>query len=410
MNKLNQLLNIYGLKNDSLDVDQLLSNFNSEMEAGLKNKPSSLAMLNSYLSLPKSWSTETVAIIDAGGTNLRIGLGSLNEDKSVELHNFKKIEMPGKQKKESADILFNSIADILHDYKNDFKKIGFCFSYPTEITPNHDGRLLYWTKEIKIPDLVGCNIGKSLNNILNKRSIYDKKITVLNDTVATLLSGYSIGSKINASKYIGFILGTGTNTSCIINNQIYNVESGGFSKFPLLKIDEDLDKHSENEGNYRFEKAIAGAYLGTLTLRLIQNLALDGILSNKAQASILVMHEIDTAVFSNLINKVDKNNIFFSDIFSDTDREIISHAFSAIIERASMFAAVNIASAVLFKSKDTESTVCITIDGSTCYKTPGMYELIKKNLINILNPYNINFKLIKTKDAPAIGAALSTLS
>ena len=58
-----------------------------------------------------------------------------------------------------------------------------------------------------------------------------KKITILNDTVATLLSGYTIGVKKNISQYIGFILGTGTNSSCIINDYIYNVESGGFSNF-----------------------------------------------------------------------------------------------------------------------------------------------------------------------------------
>ena len=51
---------------------------------------------------------------------------------------------------------------ILTANKNDFSKIGFCFSYPTEIFPNKDGKLLYWTKEIKIPRMAGQFIGKNL--------------------------------------------------------------------------------------------------------------------------------------------------------------------------------------------------------------------------------------------------------
>ena len=411
MRELTQLLNKYGLNNNLLDIDKLLNNFHSEMSAGLDRKKSSLAMLNSYLSLPKVWSDETVAIIDAGGTNLRIGLGTFKKDETVKLHNFTKIEMPGKQKEESPDTFFNIIADVLHDYKNDFKKIGFCFSYPTEIMPNKDGRLLYWTKEIKIPKLVGCNIGQSLNSTLCKKEMNNKKITILNDTVATLLSGYSIGKKFNISNYVGFILGTGTNTSCIINDQIFNIESGGFSRFPILNFDNDLDEHSENQGYYRFEKAIAGAYLGTLTLRLLQQLALDNLLSTKAQASLLAMHEISTFYFSELVTgDFNDKNILFSEIFNDLDRKIIKTVFEKIVERASIFAAVNISSAVLYGNRRNDDKVCITIDGSTCFKTPKMYKQIKDNLNNILQMHNVKFELVEVDDAPAIGAALAAIS
>ena len=108
-----------------------------------------------------------------------------------------------------------------------------------------------------------------------------KKITILNDTVATLLSGYTIGVKKNISQYIGFILGTGTNSSCIINDYIYNVESGGFSNFPFSEIDNLVDSSSENSGAYRFEKAISGAYLGTLTLKFMQKISCDDFFFRK---------------------------------------------------------------------------------------------------------------------------------
>ena len=397
-----------GISVEQIDINKMLNNFRSEMVKGMKAIPSSLAMLDSYLDIPNNCSEETVAIIDAGGTNLRIGLGSLNENGKVELSNFIKKEMPGKVSQVSSDQFYQILTDYLYPFRNDFKKIGFCFSYPTKILPNHDGELLYWTKEINIPDLVNCPVGKGLLNALNKRGIKNKQVAILNDTVATLLSGYTQGVELDCNQYIGFILGTGTNTSCVINNRIINIESGGFAKFPLTQIDNNLDINSSNPGSYRFEKAIAGEYLGNLTLLLSKELARNKIFSDKGSKFLISMKEAKTAYFSELINNNKNNkNPFYSDVFNDYDRSILSKISNKIIDRASLFAAINIAAAILEGDRNNGNQVCVTVDGSTFYKNPRMAIKIEQFLKQILDIYKISFIFIKIEDAPAVGATIA---
>jgi hexokinase len=59
-----------------------------------------------------------------------------------------------------------------------------------EITPDADGILLSFSKEVDAPDVVGKAIGKGLRDALSAKGCkYDGPIVMLNDTVATLLSG-----------------------------------------------------------------------------------------------------------------------------------------------------------------------------------------------------------------------------
>ena len=411
MNKLEYVLEAHDLCVKNINANEILNAFIKEMNLGLRKKNSSLAMLNSYIKPSLNWANETVAVIDAGGTNLRIGLAKINSNGSIDLHNFTKIDMPGRQKEIEPDEFYDLVSEKLYDFKNDFSKIGFCFSYPTEIFPNKDGKLLYWTKEIKIPKMIGQFIGENLSKSLKRNNINSKKITILNDTVATLLSGYTIGIKKNISQYVGFILGTGTNSSCIINDYIYNIESGGFSNFPFSEADNELDSISNNSGAYRFEKAISGAYLGTLTLKFIQKIICNDFLSESASALISSSQYLETAYFSELYdNKINKNNIFYSSVFSQKDRDFIKLIFSKIIERAALLTAINIAATIIISNKDINKKFLITADGSTLYKTPNLLKLIEKNLLNLLEDKNISYEIIKVDDAPIMGAAIAAIS
>ena len=161
MNKLDRVFEEYGLCAKKINANKILDSFIQEMNLGLSKKKSSLAMLNSYIKPSLDWKNETVAVIDAGGTNLRIGLATINHNGNIDLHNFTKIDMPGRKNEIEPNEFYDLISEKLYDFKNDFTKIGFCFSYPTEIFPNKDGRLMYWTKEIKIPKMTGQFIGKN---------------------------------------------------------------------------------------------------------------------------------------------------------------------------------------------------------------------------------------------------------
>ena len=122
-------------------------------------------------------------------------------------------------------------------------RIGFCFSYPTEIFPDKDGRLLQFCKEVQAPEVIGQIIGKSLLEALGTP---DKKIVLLNDTVATLLSGKSASFGRTYDSFMGYILGTGTNTCYIEANR------------NILKNPE-LDLRQEYDNQYRVRKFRKGS-------------------------------------------------------------------------------------------------------------------------------------------------------
>jgi len=59
-------------------------------------------------------------------------------------------------------------------------------------------------------------LGQALNRLGVRQ---DKHFVLLNDTVATLLAGRAETSGRRFDSYIGFILGTGTNTSYVEHNR-----------------------------------------------------------------------------------------------------------------------------------------------------------------------------------------------
>jgi hexokinase len=95
-------------------------------------------------------------------------------------------------------------------------KIGFCFSYAIEMLPSGDGILTRFSKEIKIQGMKGRQVGAEILQALKKAGYTEeKKIVLLNDTVSTLLGGKAAYADRQYDSFIGFILGTGTNTCYI---------------------------------------------------------------------------------------------------------------------------------------------------------------------------------------------------
>ena len=98
-----------------------------------------------------------------------------------------------------------SITEYMTGIADASNKIGFCFSYPIEIFPNKDGRVLFFSKEIKADEVAGNMIGEHLNAAISSSGNADKKnIILLNDTVATLLAGRADVKGMSFDTYIGF--------------------------------------------------------------------------------------------------------------------------------------------------------------------------------------------------------------
>lgn len=410
------------------DADGLLANFLDEMDRGLDGEARSLAMIPAYVDTEGEVpSGKPVAVIDAGGTNLRICIAQFNDQGEVQLSGFSKQPMPGRDREISAAEFYGILVDALEPLQDEFEHIGFCFSYPATITPGFDGRLLHWTKEIKIPELVGTHIGAGLVSALEARGIGGRKVVVLNDTVACLLAGRAQGQGFNASSYVGFILGTGTNTAYVERNesigkvdgflgagsQVINVESGGFNAFRRGPFDLQLDARSENPGGHVFEKALSGVYMGALTLELLQALASEDVFSPAGGAALSIMKELPTMHIDNLAADNGRDiGVLGSEAFTDVDRDIMTTVFGAVVDRAALLTAVNILAAVVKcgAGHDPKRPVCVNIDGSTYYKTFGLAEQVQAHLAGMLKERGLHIRCIQVEDAPVVGAAIAGLT
>jgi hexokinase len=413
---------------EAYDADALLAHFLEEMEKGLGGEASSLAMIPTYVGTGgKVPAGQSVAVIDAGGTNLRICTARFDDAGAIELANFSKQPMPGRDEETSAADFYKVLVDALEPIQGEFESIGFCFSYPAEILPDYDGRLLHWTKEIKIPELVGKQIGAGLLTALEQRGIPKKNIVVLNDTVACLLAGLAQGQTFGASSYVGFILGTGTNTAYVESNanigklkgllgtgsQVINVESGGFDAFERGPFDIRLDERSENPGGHVFEKTISGVYMGSIALELFQALAQEGVFSDEGAASFSIMKDLSTIHIDNLAAGNGRDvGVLGTEAFTDADREIMKTVFGVVVDRAALLTSVNILAGVVKggAGQDPDRPVCVNIDGSTYYKTYRMEEKVQAYLSEMLAARGLHVRCIQVEDAPVVGAAIAGLT
>lgn len=411
--------------------EALLAEFDRQMTSGLSGGAGSLAMIPAYLSgtaaVPAG---KTVLAMDAGGTNLRVALVEFDARGEVRLGEHRSHPMPGTEGRElGADEFFGELAGFLEPLAGRADTLGLCFSYPTEITPDCDGRLLRWTKQVRAEAVVGRKVGSGVAAAFRKRTGQALRVRVLNDTVATLLAGRSAGLARRFSGYVGFILGTGTNTAYRERREriaklpehpagermIINVESGNFDGVPTSELDQDLDRTLPDAGSYRFEKMIAGAYLGRLGLCVLRRAAAEGLFSARAAAGLLALRELGNKDFDDFTaNPFLSGTVFDAVDLSDDDRRTLIALGTPLFRRAARFAAVNIAAAVLRSGEglDPLHPVCVTVDGSTYYRTrtAQLKSRIEQHLRELLEPRGIACELVSVPDAPLLGAAVAGLT
>ena len=436
IDQVNKFLKSNGLDVAGIDRDDLLKIFDEEMTAGLKGEPSSLAMIPSFVSIDKEVNVnKPVVVLDAGGTNLRTAVVSMDDRGVVNIGEFSKRAMPGTEGELDKDQFFTAFADFVLPNLVQVDTIGFCFSYAAEITPDCDARLLYWSKQIEVPSVVNTMIGSGLTACLAGRGC-ECKVIILNDTVATLLAGKSMGLTRGYSAYVGFILGTGTNTAYVESNcnitrrsdldstgsMAINVESGGFNNIKQSNFDKLLDRRTNDTGSYTFEKMISGGYLGSLGTVVMSEAVKAGMFSKSAATFIMGRMGSGDAAWQPFSNKqLDDfcggspadDNPFLNPAFSNKDKDMVKALCTPVYERAAVLAAVNIASAIIKTGagKDPESPVCVNVDGSTYYRTltADFQQRVQSELKSILQPRNLSYELVRVDDSPVIGAAVAAL-
>ncbi len=429
MKKVREYLETNGFSLAEVDIESLLNEFKREMEIGLSTGGGSLQMIPAYISTGRDVPAgKPVVVVDAGGTNLRVAVVKFDASGKPQIERFAKHRMPGTEGEVSVDQFYDTLARHVKPLLDAADDIGFCFSYAADIQPDGDARLRHWTKQVEAPEVVGALIGSGLCDRLSGPG-YRPRIVVLNDTVATLLAGRSTGMTRRFEAYVGFILGTGTNTAYMEANEAIgkipelakggrmaiNVESGGFAKAPRSKFDETFDATTNDPGHYQFEKMISGGYMGGLGLTVLQCAAADGLFTSGVAAalrniSVLPNKDLDDFCHNPFIT----TGVLGGMLLSEADRRTILALCTPLYERAALFTAANIAAAVLKTGAghDPLYPVGVTVDGSTFYRTltAELKSRVEEHLRNILSGRSVYYQILQVDEAPLLGAAVAGLT
>ena len=389
-----------------IDRQAMISTFISEMEKGLKGEKSSLMMIPTYVGVNgKIPQGAKAAVLDAGGTNFRGGIVTIPPAISDKQNQ----PMPGTKGEVDEESFYKAFADEVKRVLPlaTTKKIGWCFSYPAEATPSLDAKLVHWTKNIQAPAIIGQYVGAELLKRLG-----GGEIAIVNDTVATLLAAKATEGDKTYSSYIGFILGTGTNSAYVEKNKnilklegadadgsmIINAESGGFDKIETSAFDKAADAKTGNPGVHIFEKLIAGAYLGPVGLEIYK-----------------ALETMDFDNFCAEFKKEGRDNVLDS-IFADADDAKLARRLGIpVFERAAVLTAIHLAAFVIKSGEgnDPAAPVAINADGSTYYKTRAIPfdATVRKELDDMLvNRRNIHYAITpQVDDAPMVGAGIAAM-
>lgn len=434
----------YGFHYGVCDPIALVKDLVIEMERGLRGDPSMLPMLPSYLSpvsaVPPG---KTVIALDAGGTNLRAALVRFDEAGKAVAEGTQKTHMPGTKGRLTAEQFFDEIAAAaapLLEQKGDVEGIGFCFSYPMEMTEEADGVLLGFSKEVDAPEVIGRAIGAGLREALARRGVRaPERIVLLNDTVATLLSGLAEipadgGLRKGADIYgveggpvIGFILGTGMNVAYPETRipkigfespdapQIVVCETGSFRTRYTGRLDDEFDRTTKNPGAYTFEKTMSGAYLGPLTLYMLKKAVADGVLRFRKSEELLAMNfqtkDLNAFMHAPLAGEGPIGSLFGAD-----ERDALATLVfltSMVTERAALFAAASVASAVERTAAgfDPFVPVRVAVEGTTYMIYKGMRAALESYLHAMVSAKAPRSLVISpVEQASLFGAAVAALS
>ncbi len=417
----------HSLGEEYVDSGKIISVFYSEMKKGLNGEESSLKMIPTYAQSPKILTkNESVIVMDAGGTNFRTCLVTFNNDGNPEITDFRRVGMPGVERQVSADEFYSIFADNIERFMGKSTRIGFCFSYAASITEDHDGIPILYSKEIKAPETIGKPLMKNILSVLKSRGhdVSDIKYSVVNDTVATLLAAKADGG-IEAASYIGFILGTGTNTAYIEKNaniakialddgdQIINTESGNLF-VEINDLDRGFVATTNNPDSYHLEKMISGAYIGAFSHYVISEAARESVFSLEFMNAFSKIPSLSTSdVGAFLGSPYSRDTLLGAIATNERDVTSLYTILKKIVVRSAKLTAINLTSAALMgcQSSSPLHPVVINADGTTFYKLPFLERYTRYFLDRILEEDNgMFYRIIKIESSPVIGAAISALS
>jgi hexokinase len=413
-----------------LDLGAFCRAYLEEMVRGLEGRPSSLPMIPTYIETSREVPRgRRVIALDAGGTNMRVASVSFDASGAPVIEGLTRHRMPGVDAAVSREQFFKTMAEAVRPHLRGADRIGFCFSYPAEITPQKDGRLIQFTKEIKAEGVEGELVGAGLAQALAVNGTAG--IILLNDTVATLLAGRNAVPGRRFDDFIGLVCGTGLNAAYVERNalirkislgkgddgsMVVNTESGSFDRGARGAVDDTFDATMANPGRYRHEKTISGAYLGALCLFAARSAARAGFLSGEISRGLEGVTSLSTRELNDFLLYPDRPDHALGAACqgaSADDARALYMLCDTIVERAAALVAVNLAGIVLKtgRGRDPRYPICITSDGTTFWQLRTFRLRVESWMRRLLSgDHERAWEIASVEDAPLLGAAIAALT
>lgn len=375
----------YGMDPARVDLDQCARAFQADMERGLRGDPDAkMPMLPTYLApegdVPQN---RPAIVIDAGGTNFRIGLVSLGPGRP-KVQDLKISPMPGSQGPTTWDAFVDEVSEAVLPFTNRSRRVGLCFSYAAEILPNRDGRVLRFSKQVQIKGSEGQELGRDLSAALAEKGVPGVTFSVLNDTVAALLGGVIALRDEVFDGFIGLIYGTGVNTcyaesrerlaklatTWTHDSMLVNMESARFDRVPRSEFDHRLDVQSVDPGLCLYEKMVSGRYQGTVVYQALRQGAEDGLFSPGLTAFLRDLKELTSVQADDFSTRPYGNGLLASACRTEADREAVYTVIDRAIERSARLVCANLGGILLQtgSGRHIHRPTCIVAEGSTFYK------------------------------------------
>lgn len=411
MEKMLQFLKGGGAHPDNVDMERGVVAFRRAMQAGLEGSPSSLMMLPAYIDpAAKLPVRKPVAVLDAGGTNLRAALVSFETEGPV-IHVQRKCPMPGTNGKLSWDEFLHQLAKEVAPLAQKTEYLGFCFSFPAEITPETDGRIINFNKEVQVEGAEGRYVCRELMALLNSEyGCHITRFSLLNDTVATLLGGFAAAEYGRYDSFLGFILGTGMNC-CYVEpsrEMVINMEAGGYDGFVRSPFDIAVDENSVNPGDHQMEKMVSGGYLGSVIGQVLKGACRAELFSAACGKALLALPDFDMALVSAFLEG--RSNPLSAICKSQQDRDRLRLVVEMCVARAAKMVAVMFAAVLEQTDAGKTLPVCIVAEGSTFWKC----EFYRRKIDEYLEAYagkehGREYYFVSAEDANLCGASAAAL-
>lgn len=359
------------------EMHSVAASFGRDIRSAFEGGESSLTPFPSHLTsvdLTKIPKGRKALVAEIGGTNIYGGLVDVVDGQSRITQSVKKpLSLDKNGRYTSSQVFFEEVASVvapLTDVPVD--SVGIIWSAPASIKESSYGiegiSTPNLSKELTIPGVEQIPIGDQLIHELQN---YSQSIPsnipriVTNDTVAVLLAN---------GGNLGGIVGTGFNLALFHNNQIYNLEAGGFSHVPQTDLTRQIDAESERPGFMLAEKQISGKYIERLFTLAAQKL--DIAQGQKFQAEdISTILSGSTKTFMERFPKLSSENV-----------QILQELAQVLRDRsAQLLASILVGAIQAFPEDFPSNEVSIPIEGSFFGKTPGYKSATEGYIADLLH-------------------------